>query len=200
MSNDNHEPLAFKNILAKIAIGIFSFIGTILSGIVLAAIIQDARFDPQRSQNPATPANSSTEAAKSPTPQNSVQPPSSTPTQTPKPEPTISGEWEGRYTCSKGITGVTIAIAQTGNKVIAEFSLYPVPENPNIPRGVAKYEGDFNSTSRRMSFPRGTWIDEPAPFWTAFGFQGQFDESLETFSGKMEHHSCTTINLRRKNG
>jgi hypothetical protein len=100
----------------------------------------------------------------------------------------------------RALTGVTIAIAQTGNKVIAEFSLGPVPESPNIPRGIAKYEGDFNSISRRMSFPRGTWIQQPAPFWTAFGFQGQFDENLETFSGNMDHHSCTTINLRRKNG
>ncbi|MGF1977117.1 MAG: hypothetical protein RMY30_016280 [Nostoc sp. CmiSLP01] len=115
-----------------------------------------------------------------------------------KPEPTISGVWEGRYTCSLGITGVTVAIAQTGNKVIADFSPYPVPENPNIPRGVAKYEGDFNSTSRSIYFPRGTWIHQPAPFWTAFGFQGQFDENLEKFSGNMDHHSCKTINLSRK--
>lgn len=114
------------------------------------------------------------------------------------PEPTVSGEWKGTYTCSKGITGVTVAIAQTGNKAIADFSLYPVPENPNIPRGLAKYEGDFNSTSRSMRFSRGTWIDQPAPFWTAFGFQGQFDENLEMFSGKMDHYSCTNINLKRK--
>ncbi len=115
-----------------------------------------------------------------------------------KPEPMISGVWKGKYTCSQGITGVTVAIAQTENKLIADFSLYPVPENMNVPNGLAKYEGDFNPTSRRMRFLRGTWINQPAPFWTAFGFQGQFDENLETFSGKVDHYSCGTINLKRK--
>jgi hypothetical protein len=114
------------------------------------------------------------------------------------PEPTISGEWKGKYACLQGITGVTVAIAQTGNKVIADFSLYLASNKLNIPSGVAKYEGDFNPISRRIRFPQGIWIEQPAPFWTAFGFHGQFDENLETFSGKMDHHSCTTINLRRK--
>lgn len=137
-----------------------------------------------------------------------IQTPSSTPTQTPKPEPTISGEWEGQYTCSKKLTGVTIAMDQTGNKVIADFVLYSLPENSDIPPGVtryegphgsAKYEGDFNSIARTISFSRGTWIQQPAPFWTAFGFYGEFNENLERFDGKMNYHRCKTIHLRRKN-
>jgi hypothetical protein len=115
------------------------------------------------------------------------------------PEPTITGKWEGTYTCSLGITGVLVDIDQTGNSVSADFSLYPVPTNPKIlKKGVARYEGDFNSTSRRVRFSRGTWIDQPYPSWVAFGFQGQFDENLEEFSGTMDHRSCKTINLKRK--
>jgi hypothetical protein len=189
-----------KSFFAAVFIGFFTYlVFPVISSIVSAYINQDARFDPQRGQSPVSSPSSSAEIGL-PTPKETVQTPSSTSIQTPKPEPTISGEWEGKYTCSKQVTGVTIAIVQTGNKVIAEFSLGPVPESPNIPRGIAKYEGDFNPISRRMSFPRGTWIEQPAPFWTAFGFQGQFNENLETFSGKMDHHSCTTINLRRKSG
>ncbi|PSB16410.1 hypothetical protein C7B65_21585 [Phormidesmis priestleyi ULC007] len=133
-------------------------------------------------------------------PERPVESPKSvTPTPTPK-ESSISGQWVGTYTCSQGITGVTVAIDQVGNKVIADFSLYPVPENPNVPRGMARYEGDFNSTSLRMRFPRGTWINKPASSWTAFPFQGQFDEALKTFSGEIDGHRCTTVNLKRKDG
>jgi hypothetical protein len=121
-----------------------------------------------------------------------------TSTFTPKESSVVSGQWVGTYTCSQGITGVTVDIDQIGNKVIADFSLYPVPENPNVPRGMARYEGDFNSISRRMRFSRGTWINEPASSWTAFPFQGQFDETLEDFSGEMDGYRCTTINLKRK--
>ena len=122
---------------------------------------------------------------------------------TPTPTPTskesiVSGQWVGTYTCSQGITGVTVAIDQIGNKVIADFSLYPVPENPTVPRGMARYEGDFNAISQHMRFPRGTWMNEPAPSWTAFPFQGRFDESLKNFSGRIDGYRCTTINLKRR--
>jgi hypothetical protein len=39
------------------------------------------------------------------------------------------------------------------------------------------------------------------PFWIAFGFHGKFDENLKMFFGEMDHHKCTTINLKKfKNG
>ena len=158
----------------------------------MSSIISQS-YTPQLSQSPV-PSDSSIQS----TNREPTQTPLLAPTQVPRSEPKISGEWEGKYTCSQGVTGVTIAIDQTGNKVIAELSLYPVAENPNIPRGLAKYEGNFNSISRRMIFPEGTWLNNPGLFWTAFGFQGQFDENLEIFSGKMDHRSCTIFNLRRK--
>jgi hypothetical protein len=200
------NPLSLKNILAGVVV-------TILGGIPLAVIIQDARFDPQRSQNPTTPTSIPTEAARLSTPQEALQTPSQTLIQTPKPEPTISGEWIGTYTCSQYITGVTVKIDQTGNTVIADFYLYPPPEDSDISpgskrydgaNGRSEYKGNFNATSRSISFPEGVWRKNPAPFWwtpwRAFGFYGEFDENLETFSGRMDHHSCTTINLTRKTG
>ncbi|WAL59105.1 hypothetical protein [Thermocoleostomius sinensis] len=206
--SDKPDRSSFKKILAAICMGFLTYLFfPVASSVISAYFNQDARFDPQRSQNPTTLPSSPTETARLPTPQETIQTPPPTPIQTPKPEPTISGEWEGKYICSKRITGVTVAMAQTGNKVIADFVLYPPRENSDIPRGVerydgrsgsARYQGDFNPTSRLINFPRGTWREQPAPFWTAFGFHGEFDENLETFSGRMDHHSCTTINLTKK--
>lgn len=192
--------MSFRDVLEGITV-------TIVGGILLAVIIQDARFAPQGGQDSATPLTSSSETDTFSTSEETIQTPSPTLIQTPKPEPTISGEWEGEYVCSERITGVTVAISQTGNTVIADFFLYPPPENLGVPYGVeryegrsgsARYEGNFNPTSRLISFSRGEWREQPSLFWTAFGFYGEFDENLETFSGRMDHHSCTTINLRRK--
>ena len=142
-------------------------------------------------------------------------PPSPSPTPKPiqtslvEPKPAFLGEWIGTYTCSLGITGVTVSIKQDGKKISAIFHLYPLPNNsdisPGVPKyegspGIARYEGDFDSTSRYMRFPEGKWDEAPGPslLWTAVGFHGNFDEKFQTFSGKMERYTCTNINLRRK--
>jgi hypothetical protein len=130
------------------------------------------------------------------------------PPQFPKLKPPISGEWAGTYVCSQGVIGVTVYIEQTGSTVVADLRLYPPSENSDIPSeekryegsdGRAIYKGDFNSISRYMRFPQGEWSKSPGFLWKAFGFQGQFDENLETFSGNMDHSGCKTFNLKRKN-
>lgn len=188
-----HDPPSSKKFVTAIKVILGRVVEGIVFPIVVAFLILDARFDPQRNQNPTTSATSSTQASKSPTTGEAIQTPSATPTS--KPELTIIGIWEGTYTCSLGITGVTIDIDQTGNTVIADF--YPVPDNPNILRGRARYKGDFNSPSRWMSFSEGKWINRPAD-WTAYPFDGQFDKNLKTFSGKMDGYRCTTINLKKR--
>jgi hypothetical protein len=207
--SDKHDPSSFQKVFIAVFIGFFTYLFfPVLSSVVSAYFNQDARFDPQRNQGLTTPSNSPTKAPGLPIPEINIPTPSPVPEQTPKPEPTISGEWVGTYTCSQRITGVTVVIDQTRNTVIADFHLYPPSENSDIPReykryegsgGRATYKGDFNSISRYVRFPEGEWSGEsPGFLWRAFGFQGQFDEKLETFSGKMDHHSCTTINLKKK--
>ena len=194
MSNDP-KPLSCRNLSIGFLVAFAGIPAAIIATLISAFILKDARFDPGRNQNPTTTLPSSPDITPKPSiPIGSTQPPSSTPT----PIPTISGIWEGTYVCSLGVTGVTIDVSQSENTVIADFSLYPVPENPNIPRGLARYQGDFNSTSRRISFPKGTWINKPDSFWTAYPFHGQFDENFKNFSGEIDGYRCTTINLSKK--
>lgn len=94
--SDKHNPSFFKNFFAAVFTGFFIYlVFPVISNIVSAYVNQDARYDPQRSQSPATPTNSSTKAARLPTPNEAIQTPSPTPTQTLKPEPKIAGEWKG---------------------------------------------------------------------------------------------------------
>jgi hypothetical protein len=174
--NDNRDRLSFGRILLAGFAGFLTYLFfPIASSVISAWLNQDARFDPQRNQSPAVTPSASIQPTKSPTPGSSIQTPLPILTQTPKLEPTISGEWVGTYTCSQYVTGATVKIDQTGNTVIADFYLYPPSENSGIPleskkyqgaNGHSEYKGSFNATSRNMSFPEGIWRKKPAPFWT----------------------------------
>jgi len=126
-----------------------------------------------------------------------------TPIESPKPQPSasnngsINGKWIGKYTCAQGITGVTLTINQKGTEIIAEFELYPVPENPNLPRGIALFRGTFNLNTLEMSLKGVKWIQSPGAGWGIVDFSGKFDSSLNRFTGRKQHPGCGSIELVR---
>lgn len=109
----------------------------------------------------------------------------------------INGKWRGRYLCGQGFTGVTLTIKQIKTDVIAEFELYPLPENPNVPKGVALFQGSFDQTSRQMVLKGVKWLKQSAPGWTIVDFSGEFDFQLRSFSGRKLNPRCGNIDLVR---
>jgi hypothetical protein len=126
-----------------------------------------------------------------------------TPTESPKPQPSasnngsINGKWIGKYTCAQGITGVTLTINQKGTEIAAEFELYPLPENPNLPRGAYSLNGTFNPNTLEMNLKAAKWLKRPGATWVVVDFSGQFDSNLNRFTGRMKHPSCGSIELVR---
>ena len=110
----------------------------------------------------------------------------------------INGRWKGRYLCGQGYTGVTLTINQKAAEVSAEFDLYPLPENPGVPKGVALYQGVFDQTSRQMLLRGVKWLKQPAPGWVIVDFFGGFDSQLRSFSGRKLNTSCKNIVLVRE--
>lgn len=54
----------------------------------------------------------------------------------------VAGKWRGRYTCGQGETGMTLTITPTGkNTVKAIKDFYPLPSNPDVPRGRSVHIG-----------------------------------------------------------
>ena len=109
----------------------------------------------------------------------------------------INGRWRGRYLCGQGFTGVTLNIKQIKTDVTAEFDLYPLPENPGVPRGVALYQGSFDQTSRQIILRGVKWLKQPAPGWIIVDFSGGFDSQFRSFSGRKLNPSCGNIDLAR---
>jgi hypothetical protein len=110
----------------------------------------------------------------------------------------INGRWRGRYLCGQGYTGVTLTINQKAAEVSAEFDLYPLPENPGVPKGVALYQGVFDQASRQMLLRGVKWLKQPAPGWVIVDFFGGFDSQLRSFSGRKLNTSCKNIVLVRE--
>jgi hypothetical protein len=110
----------------------------------------------------------------------------------------INGRWKGRYLCGQGFTGVTLTIKQQAANVIAEFDLYPLPENPGVPKGIALYQGLFDQNSRQMLLRGVKWLKQPAAGWVIVDFFGRFDSQLRSFSGRKLNTSCKNIVLVRE--
>jgi hypothetical protein len=110
----------------------------------------------------------------------------------------INGRWRGRYLCGQGYTGVTLTINQKAAEVTAEFDLYPLPENPGVPKGVALYQGVFDQASRQMLLRGVKWLKQPGPGWVIVDFFGGFDSQLRSFSGRKLNTSCKNIVLVRE--
>lgn len=84
-----------------------------------------------------------------------------------------------------------------GQKVTAIFELYPIAENPGVPRGTAFYEGVFDSESRSLRLDGSHWLRVPASGWIIVSIEGRFDAEFRSFSGKKLNPSCRDIQLTR---
>jgi hypothetical protein len=75
-------------------------------------------------------------------------------------EPWYVGAWSGTYGCSQGITGLTLTIEDLGDRAVeATYDFYAVPENPGVPSGSYRMEGNY--VDGEMVLTGVEWIDQP---------------------------------------
>jgi hypothetical protein len=108
----------------------------------------------------------------------------------------VSGDWEGRYTCSQGLTGLDLKVSRAGHSLRATFSFYPLPGNPSVPVGIYTMRGTYHSAARIVL--RGhSWLTHPAGY-ALVGLSGRI--SGGRFHGTVQGPSCTTFSLRKPAG
>jgi len=106
----------------------------------------------------------------------------------------ISGDWEGSYTCSQGLTGLdlTIQSSSTTSVLKATFTFYPLPSNSRVPVGIYTMTGTYHSGSRITLNP-SRWIHQP-PGYEPVGLVGSL--SGDKFSGKVV--GCSTFSVQKQ--
>jgi hypothetical protein len=109
----------------------------------------------------------------------------------------LTGEWVGTYTCSQGLTGLTLDMTGHQNGAVdAVFMFYAVPENPGVPTGTFRMHGVYMH-GRELRLDPVEWISQPAG-WHMVGLLGTISADLSTYSGYVAGSTgCTTFSVTR---
>lgn len=111
------------------------------------------------------------------------------------------GDYSGAYTCSQGLTGMTMSLRPgAGGTVDATVVFYAHPDNPGVESGCYAARGRLDANGHLLLVP-GAWIYRPGPGWTTTQFDGRLDAAHGTFTGRViaprNPSACTTFALRR---
>jgi len=110
---------------------------------------------------------------------------------------TIAGTWKGTYTCSQGLTGLTLNIVKDigSDDVTAVFSFYADDSNPTVPSGsysmIGVYQDDLVLNLESLS-----WINNVRGY-NMVDLNGKFNASFSKFTGNIPYTGCTTFSLSK---
>ncbi len=107
--------------------------------------------------------------------------------------------WDGRYTCSQGLTAVHLVLDATrAGEVVATFAFGPLDENPGVPSGSIRMIGSLRMVARRLELQLAPdrWIVQP-PGWLMVGVTAESDLAQRVMRGRIIEPTCGDIELRR---
>ena len=117
-------------------------------------------------------------------------------------QPPVSGDYSGAYTCSQGLTGMTMSLRPAAGGVVdATVIFYAHPSNPGVESGCYAARGRLDPATGHLLLMPGAWIYRPGPGWSATQFDGRLDAAHGAFAGRViaprNPSACTTFALRR---
>jgi pimeloyl-ACP methyl ester carboxylesterase len=106
----------------------------------------------------------------------------------------VLGLWKGTYTCSQGLTGLTLDIEPADDgKLSAVWQFYADPANPGVPSGSYTMTGAY--TQGVLNLAPDTWVSEPANY-SMVGLSAKLLGGGEVLSGPVTN-GCGTATLTR---
>jgi hypothetical protein len=109
----------------------------------------------------------------------------------------ISGDWEGTYGCSQGVTGLDLRVEVSASGKLTVFAdFYPVLSNPSVPSGSILATGSYNA--KGVTITPVKWLVEP-PGYEMVGLSGATPgaKGVNTFRGSISNSACGTFLLHR---
>ncbi|MDX2233301.1 MAG: hypothetical protein NW200_02270 [Hyphomonadaceae bacterium] len=111
------------------------------------------------------------------------------------------GAWSGAYTCSQGLTGMTVALRPAGASAVdATVTFYAHPDNPGVESGCYAASGRYDAATGRLVLNPGAWIHRPGDGWRTTVLDGAIAAD-GAFTGRVlapgNPAACTTFALRR---
>lgn len=107
----------------------------------------------------------------------------------------LSGVWQGSYTCGQGLTGLTVKLQGNHNgEVTGLFEFYPLPQNPNIPVGAFTVSGKYFTNNQIILSPLN-WVKKPQSY-TLVSLNGKATSTH--FNGVIPECGNNSFNLIHK--
>ncbi|MFC6013017.1 hypothetical protein [Nocardia lasii] len=103
----------------------------------------------------------------------------------------LTGTWIGSYQCAQGTTGLTLTVHPNTQ---ADFTFYPLPENPTVASGT--FTMTWQAEPARILFRQSTWTTRPASYLMV-DLIADRTESTTVLSGTVIGTGCTTFWLKR---
>jgi hypothetical protein len=100
-------------------------------------------------------------------------------------EAQLAGEWNGKYVCGQGVTGLHLIVAQKGGaSVVALIHFFPLPENPRAAEGCYTAVGSYDAGNGNFDFHPQDWLIHPRRYLMA-DVHGKLDAAGETITGNL---------------
>jgi hypothetical protein len=114
----------------------------------------------------------------------------------------LSGAWSGDYTCTQGLTGMTLYLRPgAGQTVGATAVFFAHPDNPNVPSGCYEMRGAFDRANGRLTLDPVRWVLRPADTWEMTSIEGQVSVRTGEAEGRIfvrdRPTGCTTFKIKR---
>ncbi len=118
-----------------------------------------------------------------------------------QPAPAPNGEWSGAYTCSQGLTGMTVSLRPlSAGEVDATVTFYAHPDNPQVESGCYAARGRYDAATGHLVLTPGRWIYKPSEGWQSTVLDGALSRD-GAFAGRVvapgNPSACARFTLRR---
>lgn len=115
-------------------------------------------------------------------------------------QPAIVGDYSGQYTCSQGLTGMTVRLSPPrAGTVDATIVFFAHPDNPGVPSGCYTAHGRIQADGHLVLSP-DAWLYRPSDSWSMTVLDGVVSAN-GAFAGRVvaPHYpsACSTFALRR---
>lgn len=112
------------------------------------------------------------------------------------------GQFSGEYTCSQGLTGMTVELRPVrGDEVDATVTFYAHPRNPTVESGCYSAHGMLDRATGKLMLRPTRWIFKPGDGWSMTALDGQIDNASGAYAGRVifadNPSACRTFALRR---
>ena len=109
----------------------------------------------------------------------------------------LSAPWHGSYVCNQGLTRLRLTLRALpggdGNRMEAEFSFSPDPDNPSVSSGLFRLTGSLQPATGVIVLKQDRWLEQPTdPSYRMVDMEGQLviGEGQAMIRGRVTTYGC----------